>query len=169
MASLGIRSHCEQLVADAANGDEPLRPARPLLDLPPQVGDVDVARALVADVRRVPEVLHDLAAGGEAPGGPGGRRTTRPGRTPAAAENGLGTWSSAPASRPSTRSTSASIAVRIRIGTSLSSRSRRQISIPESPGRRTSRTRTSYPFPRAASRADSPSAKVSTSKPEARR
>src|SRR5919199_6113796 len=61
MASLGIRSHCEQLVADAANGDEPLRPAGRLLDLPPQVGDVDVARALVADVRRVPEVLHDLA------------------------------------------------------------------------------------------------------------
>src|ERR687885_790898 len=62
MASLGIRSHCEQLVADAANGDEPLRRAGGRLDLPPQVGDVDVACALVADVRRVPEVLHDLAA-----------------------------------------------------------------------------------------------------------
>src|SRR5919199_2734675 len=62
MASLGIRSHCEQLVADAANGDEPLRRAGGRLDLPPQVGDVDVAGALVADVRRVPEVLHDLAA-----------------------------------------------------------------------------------------------------------
>src|SRR5919198_5029071 len=61
MASLGIRSHCEQLVTDAANGDEPLRPAGCILDLAAQVGDVDVARALVADVRRVPEVLHDLA------------------------------------------------------------------------------------------------------------
>src|SRR2546423_15421497 len=63
MASLGIRSHCEQLVADAANGDEPPRPAGRLLDLASQVGDVDVARALIADVRRVPEVLHDLAPG----------------------------------------------------------------------------------------------------------
>src|SRR5437588_202 len=62
MASLGIRSHCEELVADAANGDEPLRPAGRLLDLPPEVGDVDVACALVADARAVPEVLHDLAA-----------------------------------------------------------------------------------------------------------
>src|SRR5205823_30591 len=40
---------------------EPLRPAGRLLDLAAQVGDVDVARALVAHVRRVPEVLHDLA------------------------------------------------------------------------------------------------------------
>jgi len=40
-----------------------LRPAGCLFDLPPQVGDVDVARALIAHVRRVPEVLHDLAAG----------------------------------------------------------------------------------------------------------
>src|SRR5919197_2278455 len=61
MASLGIRSHCEQLVADAANGDEPLWPPGGLLDLAPQVGDVDVACTLVADVRRVPEVLNDLA------------------------------------------------------------------------------------------------------------
>src|ERR671937_1035745 len=61
MASLGIRSHCAELVADAANGHEPLRPAGCLLDLAPQVGDVDVAGALVADVRAVPEVLHDLA------------------------------------------------------------------------------------------------------------
>src|SRR2546429_135304 len=61
MASLGIRSHCEELVADPAHGDEPSRPARRLLDLAPEVRDVDVARALVADVRAVPEVLHDLA------------------------------------------------------------------------------------------------------------
>src|SRR5919202_3614757 len=62
MTSLGIRSHCEELVADPAHGDEPLRPARRLLDLAPEVRDVDVAGALVAYVRRVPEVLHDLAA-----------------------------------------------------------------------------------------------------------
>src|ERR687888_894874 len=84
MASLGIRSHCEQLVADAANGDEPLRPARPLLDLPPEVGDVDVARALVADVRAVPEVLRDLAAGVDALGllGEEGEQAELRGREP---------------------------------------------------------------------------------------
>src|SRR5947209_15370970 len=61
MGSLAIRSHCEELVADPAHGDEPLRTARCLLDLAPEVGDVDVARTLVAHVRAVPEVLHDLA------------------------------------------------------------------------------------------------------------
>src|SRR5919197_3840080 len=68
MASLGIRSHCEELVTDPAHGHEPLRPPRRLLDLAPEVGDVDVARALVADVRAVPEVLHDLAPGVDALG-----------------------------------------------------------------------------------------------------
>src|SRR2546421_8560805 len=68
MASLRVRSHGEQLVADAANGDEAARPPRGRLDLPPQVRDVDVAGALVADVRAVPQVLHDLAAAVDALG-----------------------------------------------------------------------------------------------------
>src|SRR5256885_1875913 len=42
--------------------DQALRSSRIVLDLPPQVRDVDVACALVAHVGAVPEVLHDLAA-----------------------------------------------------------------------------------------------------------
>src|SRR3954449_13606368 len=59
---VAIRSHRDELVADAANGHELLGPLRVALDLAAQVRHVDVARALVADVRAVPQVLHHLAA-----------------------------------------------------------------------------------------------------------
>src|SRR5262249_28052716 len=52
-----------ELVADAAHGDDQLRALGIALDLLTEVGDVDVAGALVAVELGLPELLHDLAAG----------------------------------------------------------------------------------------------------------
>src|ERR1044072_3633319 len=49
-------------VADSTHRHDPLRIARIELDLPAQVRNVDVTRTLVADVRALPEMLHDLPA-----------------------------------------------------------------------------------------------------------
>src|SRR5205085_11539105 len=54
------KSH--QRVARTADGEQALRVPRVVLELAPEVRDVDVGRPLVADVRALPEVLHDLAA-----------------------------------------------------------------------------------------------------------
>src|SRR5581483_6929922 len=48
-------------IPDAAYRHEPLRPRGIALDLPAQVHDVHVARALVAEVARVPEMLDELS------------------------------------------------------------------------------------------------------------
>src|ERR671933_228103 len=66
MASVSIRSHGHEPVADPAHGEQALRVRRVALDLAAQVRDVDVAGALVAYVGAVPEVLHDLAAAEDA-------------------------------------------------------------------------------------------------------
>src|SRR5262245_27964327 len=55
-----ICSHSDKLVANPTHRHDPLRIGGIGLDLAPEVGDVDVARALISDVRAVPEVLHDL-------------------------------------------------------------------------------------------------------------
>src|SRR5438270_568326 len=53
----------KQLVPQPADGHEALWPRRVALDLPAQIGDVHLARVLVADVVARPQVLHELAAG----------------------------------------------------------------------------------------------------------
>src|SRR4051794_27337191 len=50
-----------ELVAGPADRHDPLRLRRVALELAPQVRRVDVAGVLVADVRALPQVLHDLA------------------------------------------------------------------------------------------------------------
>src|SRR5687768_6588872 len=55
-------SHCAELVTDAADRDDSRGPAGIPLDLPSQVDDVRVARALVADVARAPETAEQLVA-----------------------------------------------------------------------------------------------------------
>src|SRR3954451_4841569 len=52
-----------ELVPEPAHRDEAGRVRRVALDLPADVEDVRVAGALVADEARLPEGLHDLAAG----------------------------------------------------------------------------------------------------------
>src|SRR5204863_8253305 len=54
--------HGLELVAAAPDRHDPLGPSRVALDLAADVRDVQVAGSLVADVRAVPEVAHDLAA-----------------------------------------------------------------------------------------------------------
>src|SRR6478672_10488250 len=58
----GETSPCDQFVAEAGNRDDPLRVRRIALDFSSECRDVCVARAFVADVGALPEVLHDLAA-----------------------------------------------------------------------------------------------------------
>src|SRR5215210_4179068 len=62
MRTARIRSHRNELVTDATYRHHPFRVRSVAFDLVPEVRDVDVAGALVPDVRRVPQVLHDLAA-----------------------------------------------------------------------------------------------------------
>ena len=56
------RGATPELVADAAHREDARRPNGVALDLAPDVRDVRVGRALVAEERRAPEVLHDRGA-----------------------------------------------------------------------------------------------------------
>src|SRR3954467_5250933 len=62
-----VSLHGDELVADLAHRDDALGVRRVALELAPQVRDVHVARAGVADERRPPDVLHDLAAAPDVP------------------------------------------------------------------------------------------------------
>jgi hypothetical protein len=55
-------SSTAEAVADPPNCENALRVGRIVFDLPPEVGDVHVAGALIRNEHGLPHVLEDLAA-----------------------------------------------------------------------------------------------------------